>query len=41
MTNNTKAANPADKYKPFAPIALPNRQWPDQTITRADGNEKS
>jgi len=24
-----------DKYRPFAPIALPNRQWPDQTITTA------
>ncbi len=26
---------PANKYRPFAPIALPNRQWPDKTITTA------
>ncbi len=35
MTNKTTAATPGDKYRPFAPIALPNRQWPDQTITSA------
>ena len=23
------------KYRPFSPVALPDRQWPDQTITRA------
>ena len=23
------------KYKPFAPIALPDRTWPDKTITQA------
>jgi 2-isopropylmalate synthase len=28
-------ANPATKYRPFTPIRLTNRQWPDQTITRA------
>ncbi|MDQ7990339.1 MAG: 2-isopropylmalate synthase [Candidatus Dactylopiibacterium sp.] len=27
--------NPATKYAPFPPIALPNRQWPGNTITRA------
>ncbi len=23
------------KYRPFSPVSLPDRQWPDQTITRA------
>ena len=23
------------KYKPFQPIALPNRTWPDKVITQA------
>ena len=23
------------KYKPFAPIALPNRRWPDRVIEKA------
>jgi len=27
--------NPATKYPAFAPINLPDRQWPGQTITRA------
>ena len=35
MTNKTTAAKPGDKYRPFAPIALSNRQWPDKTITAA------
>jgi len=35
MTNKITAAKPGDKYRPFAPIALPNRQWPDKTITTA------
>ncbi len=26
---------PSNKYKPFPPIALPNRQWPDKTISAA------
>lgn len=26
---------PAQKYRPFAPIALSDRQWPSRTITRA------
>jgi 2-isopropylmalate synthase len=26
---------PFGKYRPFAPIALPDRQWPDRTLTRA------
>ncbi len=33
MTNNK--INPAEKYRPFPPIQLPDRSWPDQTITRA------
>ena len=35
MTSKTTAAKPSDKYRPFAPIALPDRQWPDKTITTA------
>ena len=35
MTNKSTAAKPGGKYKPFAPISLPNRQWPDKTITSA------
>ena len=27
--------NPANKYRPFQPVDLPNRQWPSKTITRA------
>ena len=27
--------NPATKYKPFQPIDLPDRQWPDRTIMQA------
>ena len=26
--------DPSSKYRPFPPIALPDRQWPSQTITR-------
>ncbi|PSR15974.1 2-isopropylmalate synthase [filamentous cyanobacterium CCP3] len=26
--------NPAEKYRPFAPIALPDRTWPSQVITQ-------
>ena len=26
--------NPAAKYRPFAPIALSDRQWPSRTITQ-------
>jgi len=26
---------PASKYRPFAPVPLVDRQWPDRTITRA------
>jgi 2-isopropylmalate synthase len=26
--------NPAQKYRPFAPIALPDRTWPSQVITQ-------
>ncbi|MBV2264793.1 MAG: 2-isopropylmalate synthase, partial [Thauera sp.] len=27
--------NPAAKYRPFAPIALADRQWPNKVIERA------
>ena len=27
--------NPAAKYRPFAPIALADRQWPNKVIDRA------
>jgi 2-isopropylmalate synthase len=27
--------NPKDKYRAFAPVNLPNRQWPSQQITQA------
>jgi 2-isopropylmalate synthase len=26
---------PAHKYRPFTPIALPDRTWPSRTITQA------
>ncbi|HTB81674.1 MAG TPA: 2-isopropylmalate synthase [Opitutaceae bacterium] len=26
---------PVTKYRPFPPVHLPNRQWPDRTLTRA------
>jgi len=32
---NPENTNPAAKYRAFAPIELPNRTWPDQTITSA------
>ena len=25
--------NPSDKYRPFAPINLPDRTWPSRTLT--------
>ncbi|MFJ2992410.1 2-isopropylmalate synthase [Pandoraea sp. NPDC087047] len=27
--------NPATKYRPFTPVNIPDRQWPNRTITRA------
>src|SRR5262245_58627975 len=27
--------NPGNKYRPFQPVELRDRRWPDQTITRA------
>ena len=27
--------NPSEKYKPFTPVSLPDRTWPNKTITRA------
>jgi len=29
------SSDPAAKYRPFPPVHLPNRQWPDRTLTRA------
>ena len=26
---------PVSKYRPFPPVALPNRQWPNRTLDRA------
>ncbi|GAB3371723.1 2-isopropylmalate synthase [Azotobacter armeniacus] len=31
----TMLKNPSQKYRPFTPIALPDRTWPDQVIDRA------
>ncbi len=28
-------SNPADKYRPFAPVQLADRRWPDAVLTRA------
>src|SRR5881409_2523843 len=27
--------NPSSKYRPFPPVALPDRQWPNRSLTRA------
>jgi 2-isopropylmalate synthase len=27
-------SDPSQKYRPFAPINLPSRQWPSRTITK-------
>jgi len=27
--------NPSQKYRPFPPVALPDRQWPNRVLTRA------
>ncbi len=27
--------DPSAKYRPFRPVSLPDRQWPDRTVTRA------
>ena len=27
--------NPCEKYSPYPPIALPDRQWPERQITTA------
>src|SRR5215216_6954575 len=28
-------ATPVTKYRPFPPVALPNRQWPNRALSRA------
>src|ERR1700741_4964368 len=27
--------NPSNKYRPFPPVVLPDRQWPNRTLTQA------
>jgi 2-isopropylmalate synthase len=31
----SRLKDPSTKYKPFKPLNLPNRQWPNKTIERA------
>ena len=33
FNSHAMLTNPATKYRPFQPINLPDRRWPDQTIT--------
>jgi 2-isopropylmalate synthase len=33
--DNAMLKNPATKYRPFTPVNIPDRQWPNRTITRA------
>ncbi len=35
MTTQQSAGMPVEKYRPFTPVALPARSWPERTITRA------
>ncbi|HGV4369979.1 TPA: hypothetical protein ACNHAW_005675, partial [Klebsiella pneumoniae] len=28
-------SHPAEKYRPYPPIALPDRRWPDRQISHA------
>src|SRR2546430_15509191 len=28
-------SDPSSKYRPFPPVLLPDRQWPDRVLTRA------
>lgn len=35
MNTTFKTMNPADKYRPYPQIDLPNRQWPNQVLTKA------
>ena len=35
MNTTFKTMNPADKYRPYPQIDLPNRQWPNQILTKA------
>jgi 2-isopropylmalate synthase len=36
MSNNQRASRmPCHRYRPFPPIALPDREWPTRTITQA------
>ncbi|MCK9894685.1 2-isopropylmalate synthase [Frankia sp. AgB32] len=35
MTTQQPSGMPVEKYRPFTPVALPDRTWPERTITRA------
>jgi len=35
MTTQQPSGMPIEKYRPFTPVVLPDRTWPEQTITRA------
>ncbi|WP_462187993.1 MULTISPECIES: 2-isopropylmalate synthase [unclassified Frankia] len=35
MTTQQLSGMPVEKYRPFVPVSLPDRTWPEQTITRA------
>jgi 2-isopropylmalate synthase len=34
-SHTTVRANPSQKYKPYQPLDLPDRQWPSKTFTKA------
>ena len=34
-SGSRKGAMPFQKYRPFKPVVLPDRRWPDQVLTRA------
>jgi 2-isopropylmalate synthase len=35
MNTTTMHKNPSAKYRPFPPVALPDRQWPNRVMTQA------
>ncbi|ABD12987.1 isopropylmalate/homocitrate/citramalate synthase [Frankia casuarinae] len=35
MTTQQPSGMPVEKYRPFVPVSLPDRAWPERTITRA------
>lgn len=34
-TEFTYSAHPSDRYKPYTPLNLPDRQWPSKTFVKA------